>query len=262
MELSDRDLFAALPEGEEEFNDWFIHNQLLRLDFFQHKKFHTKAYNAYENACWLAARSRPIKTPADSREACAVLKTVIGNLEFNRKWPLPADVRDAVLAERQKRAPTFTTTESTDQDAEGREANRRDQEYVEVHFPGVSLEDVRKDQDDRFQKARNKHPALRGQPEIDFLCGSIEEREKILADAENLAAGPPDHLRRAAEPEKQKRTAPASNSASAETLRVPLIVQRENLALKRENLELERQLTAALDRIAELDGSNKNGKPS
>jgi hypothetical protein len=254
----DDNLFAELTaelsaeeKGNRKFDDIFIGSQLARLDFFSRRKFNIKAYEEYVRVCKMAKQAG-----MTDAEACDVLESAITNLvDLGEKWPIPLAVRGAIIAEQQKRAathgPIFSEKSNSIPSPEDAELYRRNAEYVDVHFPGVAMGDVHTDQDERFYKARQTNPKLRGQVEIGFLMGSIEEREKILTDPENLATGPPDYLRRPGEPEKQKRTAApalAPRTSTADSVRVILVMERKIQ-------ELEGKLSAALDRVAELEST-------
>jgi hypothetical protein len=255
VEPFDDTLFAEQLSAEEKstqkFDDMFIgYSQLARLDFFYRKKLKPTAYQAYYDACKIASVGS-----ADDRESCEVLENAISNLIYSNRYPLPLDLRAAILAEKQKRAATPVSTfekSNSTSSPEDAELHRSNAEYVEVHFQGVALEDVHADQNERFHKARQKHPKLRGPVEIDFLTGSIEQREKILADAENLPTGPADHLRRPGETEKQKRTAaPAPTTSNGDnTLRIIRIMERKIQELEGKLSATQRELNAALDRKA------------
>lgn len=247
----DGNLFAELTAEEKrnrKFDDIFIGSQIARLDFFSRRKFNIKAYEEYVRVC----RSAKPTLMTDT-EACYILESAITNLvDLGEKWPIPLTVRGAIQAELQKRAPTpqpiFSSPERSIYPEEA-ERQQRDSEYVDVHFPGRAIGDVHVEQDGRFYKARHKHPKLRGQVEMDFLIGSIEQREKILADAENLATGSADHLRRPGEPETKRTAAPATSSGDNNTLRV---MERRILELERKLSAAQFELSVALDRNAEL----------
>ena len=139
---------------------WFILSELRKLDVFRARRLNRESLTVYVEAC----------ESAGTRE---VLSRVIRNLaRYGEKYPLPAEIISAIVEERKKPMEMLPTAGRHVPSAAEEERARRNSEKFA-------------DQTERFIEAcRQNSEVTRFQ--FDFYGGSIEEREKILADAEDL----------------------------------------------------------------------------
>ena len=142
-------------------------SQLRRLDVLRARKLNRESSNEYLEAC---------KT-AKTRE---VLSRVISNFErHEEKYPLIKEIIRAIVQEQQVPfAGVFAS-------GAPRYRSRAEEEQAQ------RCTKIMADQDARFAEDCRRNSQISILTKLDFFGGSIEGREKILADAEDFTTTPP-----------------------------------------------------------------------